>query len=276
MPPSNTRTTEPARGLRTAHYVLLATATTTLAIVLRSGYTFGLFDQIVYAVHGIALADPTAFANDWFARSVPQPHWLFDALTYLGARFDVLPVVYLVYWLAGIAVFAVGSVWLVDRFLPGRRSLSLALGPLVALGPAGALGSTTPLLWFADPHMLGGCIAFLALAAILTGRWRWAAVAALAAMAVHVQHGANLAPVFLLAAVLGKAEPPRQRWLLAGTAAGLLATAPLIAVWRGIETGGDEWLTICRDIIPFHCYAPSWSAGILAGGAAVIALALAL
>jgi hypothetical protein len=260
----------------TAGYALLASATTALAVVLRSGYSFGLYDQTVYSVRGIALADPGAYAADWFARSVPQPHWLFDVLTYVGTRFGILTSVYLLYWLAGIVIFGLASLWLVDRFVPGRRALSLAVGPLVAIGPTAFLGSTSPLLWFADPHMLGGCLAVLALAAVLTDRWAVAAVAALAAELVHVQHGANLAPVLLVAALLGAAQPRGRRILLAGTAAVLVAAAPLIAAWRGIETGGEEWATTCRDIIPFHCYAPSWSWGYLGSGAAVLALAFLL
>jgi uncharacterized protein DUF6798 len=268
MPPDSRRST--------AVYTLLATATTALAILLRSGYSFGLYDQAVYSLRGIALADPSAYARDWFARSVPQPHWLFDAVTYLGTRFGILPAVYLVYWLAGIAVFGLASVWLVDRFLPGRRAFSLALGPLVAIGPTAVLGSTTPLLWFANPHMLGGCLACLAVAGVLAGHWRVAALAALAAGAVHLQHGANLAPVLLLAALLAAGEPRRRRALLAGTAGVLVVAAPLIAAWRGLETGGNDWLTTCRDIIPYHCYAPAWSWTYLASGSAVVAFALLL
>jgi len=59
----------------TALYTVLATATTALALLLRYGYSFGLYDQTVYSLRGIALADPSAYAADWFARSVPQPHW---------------------------------------------------------------------------------------------------------------------------------------------------------------------------------------------------------
>ena len=268
MPPDGRRST--------VGYAVLATATTALAILLRSGYSFGLYDQTVYSLRGIALADPSAYASDWFARSVPQPHWLFDAITFLGARFGILPAVYLVYWLAGIAVFGLASVWLIDRFVPGRRALSLALGPLVAIGPAAVLGSTTPLLWFANPHMLGGCLACLALAGVLAGHWRAAALAALAAGAVHVQNGANLAPVLLLAAVLSTGEPRSRRAVLAGTAAGLAVGAPLVAAWRGLETGGDDWLTTCRDIIPYHCYAPAWSWTYLASGLTVLGFAVLL
>jgi hypothetical protein len=253
--------------------VLFASVTTTVALLFRYGYSFGLFDQTVYSLRGIALADPSAFRSDWFARTVPQPHWLFDAITFVGSRLGILPWVYLGYWLAGIAVFALASVWLTQRFLPERPALAAVLGPLVVLGPEKILGSTTPLLWFADPHMLGGCLAFLALVALLTDRWRVAVVAALLAGAFHIQHGANLAPVLLLTAVLARGAAPRRRIMLAATAVGLVVGAQAIALWRGIHTSGDEWLTICRDLIPFHCYAPNWSWTYLASGAAILALA---
>ncbi|HEV8627661.1 MAG TPA: hypothetical protein VG034_24755, partial [Acidimicrobiia bacterium] len=136
---------------RQGRLVLFAAVTTTVALLFRYGYSFGLFDQTVYSLRGIALADPSAFRSDWFARTVPQPHWLFDVVTYLGTRLGVLPAVYLAYWLAGILAFAVGSVWLTRRFLPDRPALAAALGPIVVLGPANLLGSTTPLVWFADP-----------------------------------------------------------------------------------------------------------------------------
>ncbi|MGH9004929.1 MAG: hypothetical protein ACRDYV_17540, partial [Acidimicrobiia bacterium] len=256
-PTRATRPAGPADGPRhparsTAAYALMATVTTALAILLRSGYSFGLHDQWVHSLRGMALGDSGAFANDWFARSVAQPHWLFDVVTFVGTRLGVLPWVYLAYWLAGIAIFALASVWLVDRFLPGRRALSLALGPVVAVGPTTILGSTTPLLGFAIPHMLGGCLAFLALAGIQTGRWRSAAIAALATAAFHVQQGANLAPVLLLAAILGARAPRGRRLLLAAAAGAVLVGAQLVAQWRGIQTAGEEWLTACRDIIPYH------------------------
>jgi len=253
--------------------VLLAAVTTTVALLFRYGYSFGLFDQTVYSLRGIALADPSAFRNDWFARTVPQPHWLFDVITYLGTRLGMLPAAYLAYWLAGILAFATGSVWLTRRFLPDRPALAAALGPIVILGPATLLGSTTPLVWFADPHMLGGCLAFLALCGLLTDRWRAASLAALAAGLFHIQHGANLAPVLILTAVLATGATARRRLLLVATALALMAGAAGVAEWRGLHTTGDQWLVTCQRLIPFHCYAPSWGSGYLASGGVVLAAA---
>jgi hypothetical protein len=253
--------------------VLFAAVTTTVALLFRYGYSFGLFDQTVYSLRGIALADPSAFRSDWFARTVPQPHWLFDVVTYLGTRLGMLPAVYLAYWLAGILAFAVGSVWLTRRFLPDRPALAAALGPIVVLGPANLLGSTTPLVWFADPHMLGGCLAFLALCGLLTDRWRAASLAALAAGLFHIQHGANLAPVLILTAILATHATARRRLLLVATALALVAGAAGVAQWRGLQTTGDQWLVTCKRLIPFHCFAPSWGPGYLAAGGVVFAAA---
>jgi uncharacterized protein DUF6798 len=253
--------------------VVLATVTTTVALLFRHGYRFGLFDQTVYSVRGIALADPSAFRYDWFARTVPQPHWLFDVITYLGTRLGILPGVYLAYWLAGILAFAIGSAWLTRRFMPDCPGLAAALGPIVVLGPSALLGSTTPLLWFADPHMLGGCLAFLALCGLLTDRWGAASLAALAAGLFHIQHGANLAPVLILTAVLVRDATPRRRLLLVATAAILTAGAAGTAQWRDLHTTGDQWLVTCQRLIPFHCHAPSWPLGYLASGGFVVAAA---
>jgi len=253
--------------------VLAASATTLVAILVRWGYTFGYFDQTVLSLRGIALADPHAFRSDWFTQSVPQPHWFFDIVTYLGERVGLLPWVYLAYWLAGIVAFGTGAVWLAERFLPGRRAAAALMGPLAALAPQAVLGSSGPLVWFAIPNMLGGCLAFLALAALLTGRFRIAVLGALVAGVVHVQHGANLAAVLMLAAAMPGGWSRRQRFTLFGVAVTLLAGAEGVAVWRHIQPNGPEWLQACRELIPYHCYAPSWRLPYLMSGTLIVAMA---
>ena len=255
--------------------VLTASVATLLAILLRWGYSYGYFDQTVLSVRGIALADPRALRGDWFTHSVSQPHWLFDAVTYVGERFGALPWVYLAYWFTGIVVFSVAAVWVAERFVPGRRGAAALIGPLVALAPQAILGSSGPLVWFAIPNMLGGCLAFLALAALLTGRFRIAVVGALLAGLVHVQHGANLAAVLMVAAFIPGGWTRKQRVVLAGTAVALLAGALAVAIWRQLEPTGPEWLETCENLIPYHCYAPSWHAPYLISGGLVIALAAA-
>jgi hypothetical protein len=277
---STTRTVAtpaPAGKPRKLHlWSLVAGVSATLACLLRYGYQFGFMDQTVLSPRGIAQADPGAHANDWFARSVPQPHWLFDAVTWAGERLGALPWVYLAYWLAGLLAFGVAAVWLTERFLPGRPWLASLLGPLVVLGPEKVLGSTTPLLGLAIPHMLGGCLAFMALSGLVTGRWRAAAGAGLLAGAVHVQHGANLAPVFLAAAALAAGASRRHRLLAAGVGVILVAAAPAVAGWRGLHASGNDWLQTCQRMIPYHCDATTWPLTYVASGGVVLALALGL
>jgi hypothetical protein len=246
-----------------------------LATVARWGYNFGVGEHVVLSLKGIAHADPTAYANDWFTWSVSQPHWLFDAVTYAGERFGVLPLAYLAWWLASFAAFGCAAVWLTRRFLPGQPWMAVLVGPTLALGQSTAMGSSSALYGSALPHGLGACLGFLSLAGLLTGRWRAAAVAAFLAAMAHVQHGADLAPVLLLTAVLATRRPRAHRIALAGVGGALLAQAAAVARLRGIENGGAGWLEACRQAIPFHCDANTWTVSALAGGGLAIAVALA-
>ena len=245
------------------------------ATVARWGYRFGADDQVVLSLKGIAHADPTAYVNDWFTQRVPQPHWLFDAVTYAGERLGVLPIAYLAWWIASFLAFGVAAVWLTRRFLPGQPWMALLVGPALVLGQSTALGSSSALYGLALPGALGACLGFLTLAALVTGRWRTAAVVAVLAALTHVQHGANLAPVLLLGAALATARPRAHRFALGGVGIALVVQALLVGELRGIENGGDGWLEACRLAIPFHCDADTWTPAALAGGAVVVALALA-
>lgn len=255
---------------------LAAAATAGTACLARYGYVFGAGDHLVLMPRGIANADPAAFAGDWFMESVPQPHWLFDLVTGAGAAVGALPLAYLIYWLLSLLAFGTAAAWAARRFLPAQPWGVLLLGPLLVFGPEKVLGSTTPLLGIALPHMLGACLAFAALAALVNRYWTAAMVASLLAGAVHVQHGANLAPVLLLAAVLATSATPRVRLLLGGTAASLGAGAVVVARWRQIDSGGPEWLEVCRTAIPFHCDANSWTIPYVLAGGLVVGLALVL
>jgi hypothetical protein len=253
---------------------LAAAATTLLGTLVRFGYSFGMEDQAVLSLKGIARADPTAFVGDWFTHAVPQPHWLFDLLTYGGERLGVLPLAYLAWWLASLLAFGLASAWLARRFIPQRPWLALLVGPLLALGPQTALGSGTALWGFALPQGLGACLGFLTVAALLTGRWRAAAGAAVLTALAHVQHGADLGPILLATAALATLRPRGHRLALAGVGLGLIGQAAVVGHLRGIENGGSGWLDACRLAIPFHCDANTWNAGVFVGGAVVVGLAL--
>ncbi|MEW6474742.1 MAG: hypothetical protein AB1679_21015, partial [Actinomycetota bacterium] len=98
------------------------------ATVARFGYGFGMEDQAVIALKGVARADRTAFVGDWFTAQVPQPHWLFDLVTFAGERLGALPLVYLLWWAASMLAFGLGSAWLARRFIPERPWLAVLVG----------------------------------------------------------------------------------------------------------------------------------------------------
>ena len=252
-----------------------ATLSAMVATVARWGYSFGDEDQVVLSLKGIAHADPTAYANDWFTQSVPQPHWLFDGVTYVGERVGVLPLAYLAWWVAGLVAFGFGAAWLTRRYLPGQPWMALLVGPTLVLGQSTALGSSSALYGLALPGALGACLGFLTLAALVTGRWRTAGIAAVLTALAHVQHGADLAPVLLLAAALATTRPRAHRLALAGVGAALVAQAGIVGQVRGIENSGTGWLEACQQAIPFHCDANTWTFAALAGGVLVVVLALA-
>lgn len=245
--------------LTDAPLVAVSTIVTAFVIHARFGYHMGFADQQVLAIRGIAAADDDAFVNDWFNARAPQPHWFFDGVTYVGELFGIRPALYLLYWLASLVAFSIGSVWLARRWLPPHAQwLVVLVGPLLALSPISVLGSTTPLLQLALPHMLGGCLAYACLAALLTSRHWAACVTALAAEIAHVQHGANLAVILFAAACVLPGLTTRWRVSYGAVAMANVVMSVLVTRIRGIVGNGDDFLEICEQVAPFHCYANSW------------------
>lgn len=240
---------------------LSAALTSFIVLQLRLGYQFGFGDQAVLSIKGISSTDNTAWINDWFNSNASQPHWAFDLLTYLGERVGALPLAYFLYYLAALVIFGIASAVLAQHWLTGRAQwLALLIGPIVVLGPQSPLGSTTPLLPNAIPHVLGGCLAYLVLALLIVKRPLAASIVAGAVAIAHVQHGANIAVILLIFAVIQSGLSKRDRWTLvaAGMFAGLHAV--LATRIRGITGNGDDFLEICALRSPHHCDANTWSA----------------
>src|SRR5439155_6368983 len=129
---------------------------------------------------------------------------------------------------ASFVAFGLAAVWLTRRFLPGQPWMALLVGPTLVLGQSTAMGSSSALYGLALPGALGASLGFLTLAALVTGRWRAAAASALLAALAHVQHGADLAPVLLLAAALATTRPRAQRLALAAVGTALVTQAALV------------------------------------------------
>src|SRR5690606_38225806 len=147
---------------------------------LRYGYRSGTDDHLVLSLQGLQWGREGFLVDDWFVRSAPQPHVLFDVVTWLGAATGRLSAVYLLWWVLGLAVGGVATALLARAWTPRRPvvvSVSVAVAVVLVLGPQVALGSTTPAMPIALPHQLGGFLGYLTGALLLTRRPRAAAVA---------------------------------------------------------------------------------------------------
>jgi len=242
----------------------------------RYGYESGTDDHLVLSLQGLQWGRPGFLADDWFVRSAPQPHVLFDVVTWAGARSGHLSLVYLAWWLLGLAVGGIATALLARVWTPRRPlTATAAVAAALALGPKTMLGSTTPALPIALPHELGGFLAYLTGALLLTRRPRAAAVACVLTAAVHVQIGALVAVVCVLAAGAVRLTERRWWWWPLGGAglSGAIVAGVLRA--RPVAASPDDFVQICRDVIPFHCDVPTWPADRFVSGACVLLTALA-
>lgn len=262
-PASRTRITR----ARVALLALGATVTTGITAQLRLGYQFGFRDQGVLSIRGISSADPSAFQNDWFNQYASQPHWTFDVVTYAGESIGALPIVYLLYFVAALISFGLAIAILAERWLPTRiRWLSLLIGPIVVLGPISPLGSTTPILPVAIPHVLGGTLACLTLALLVSKRYKLVVLATILTALAHVQHGANVAVILLAYAAFTTTSSRRDRLMVA--AAGVIAAVYSVVATRvrGITGNGADFIEICELRSPHHCNADVWAPFKLSSG----------
>jgi hypothetical protein len=244
-------------------------------IQLRYSYQAGTNDHFVLSLQGLQWGRPGWLVDDWFVASAPQPHILFDLVTWAGAAGGRLAEVYLAWWLLGLLAGGAATAVLATAWAPSRPVLaSAAVAGLLGLSPEVALGSTTPALPTALPHQLGGFLAYLTGALLLTRRPRLAALACVATTVVHVQIGALIAVVCLLAfAVTAVRERTWWWWTLAGVVVSGALVVTVLKL-RPVASDGDDFVQICREVIPYHCDASTWPAGQLISGFAVLVAAL--
>jgi hypothetical protein len=238
------------------------------------GYEYGFGEQVLLSLKGISWADPTAYVGDWFNDRAPQPHILFDVITYLSEMWGVRPWAYFAYWLTSIAVTAWGVVLLSDRWLPRRlRPFELLVGLLIVIGPYFALGTFLVVHREAVPNGLGGALGFLTAVFLVTRRDRAAVVAALLTAVVHVQHGSVVAVLLLVAWLIDRdrLRRPVVRWF-PGVAAVILGLVYLVARVRGLVSGTGDVSAICETASPGHCDPDSWAWPVIRDGLAVLAL----
>ena len=242
-----------------------------------AGYEFGQGEQVLLSVKGIGWADPTAFVNDWFNSDAPQPHILFDVITYLAESAGLRAPAYFLYWLGSLVAVAWALVLLSDRWLPRRaRPLELLAAAMLVTGPYFALGTFLVIHREAVPNALGGALGFLTVALLICQRDRAALVAAAATTAVHVQHGTVVAGALLVAWLVDgqRFRRPIVRWFPVAVI-GILAAVYGVGVVRGLVSGSGDVVAICETASPGHCDPDSWPRNVILSGLFVLALGVA-
>lgn len=255
----------------------VAASTLLLALMshLRFFYLAGDRDHLVLSPLGMRWADPDAFAGDWTLANAPQPHWVFDIITWVGASTGLLGPIYLLYWLAGMAAFGLGTTLLARTWTPKASWLSvIAVTVIAGIGPLYVLGSGVHLYAVALPNGLGGCLLYVCAAALLVGRHRLAAVAGVATALAHVQHGVvALVLLVVMAGAFWARHRKLDRWLL-GSVVVTIALVVFNLKLRPVAGELKDFQEVCGLLIPYHCEATSWAWGDYYGGIAFVALAL--
>lgn len=258
-----------------AAQAVLSAALLGLLLHLRYGYTAGTGDHLVLSALGLHWANPGEFAGDWVIENAPQPHWLFDVVTWLGSSTGTLDAVYFGYWVLGLLAFGFATALLARAWAPEHAwSATAAVTVIGALTPWWLLGTGSPMLAIALPGVLSGFLIYLAVAALITGRHGLATAAAIATALVHVQQGVVIGVLLLATVVVLGVRDRRVHWLLAAAAGVIAAIVAANLAIRPVVGNTEDFAKVCHDLIPYHCEATNWSPQLLWGGFALVGLAL--
>jgi hypothetical protein len=242
---------------------------------MRYGYEAGGWDQVVLSALGLHWAHPDEFANDWILANAPQPHWLFDVVTWFGAKTGTLGAVYLTYWMISLAVFGAATAILARAWAQGREWFAtIAVTVLAAATPWWLLGTGSPMLALALPGVLGGYLVYLCAAGLLLDRRRLTAVTAIATALVHVQQGGVVAVLLLTTVAVRWARTRRFDVLLFASGLACAAIVGVVLRLRPVAGHLSDFAQACHLLIPGHCDANTWSKAIIIGGVSLVGLAL--
>lgn len=238
-----------------------------------NGYLVGYYEQSLLSIHGIALADRTAFVGDWFNLNAPQPHVFFDLVTFLGEKLQILDGMYFLYYIASCTMFAIGNALLARHWLPDRLQWMQHIVTILAtIGPSFSLGTFLTIHTEAVPNMAGACAAYLGLALLITRRWTWLAVILPVTSVLHLQHGLGLASIVILAILLRFTE--RRLFLLASSTFTVLI-ALVIVFERGLLKGSEEIATDIAEVgSTGHFNVELWGRQVIWSGIFLIFVAL--
>ena len=245
---------------------------------MRWGYSAGGMDHLVLSPLGLHWYRPDWFANDWVFANAPQPHWLFDVITWLSAEAGGLKGVaaaYFLYFVLSVAVFGLATAILAKAWAPTHRWAAIVIVTVIAaVTPQWLLGTGSPLLAIALPGVLGGFLIYLTGAALLTGRNRLAVLAGVATALAHVQQGAVAGVLLgLIAGAQLIRRLPVDRKLVVGA---VVVIGIVVAELRLRPVAGHlkDFADACNTLIPAHCNATTWDPVRLAGGLAMVGLGL--
>lgn len=256
------------------HQSFLGTAVILLAVnFLTPGYSFGYGEQMLLSVKGISWADRNAFVGDWFNDHAPQPHIVFDVITYFGEKINFLAGVYLLYYVASCFAFALATALLAEKWLPQRlQYLQHLVNTLCVVGPVFLLGTFLTIHFQSVPNMAGGCLVYLTIACLITNRESLAAAAMPLTALMHLQHGIGVASIAILFIVFGLVE--RKKLILLSSAISL-GISFAFAFSRDLLSGSSEIAGEAAEIgSTGHLNVETWTTPVIIGGLFVIGLAV--
>ena len=228
---------------------------------------------MVLSIKAISWADRSAFVGDWFNNQAPQPHVLFDAITFLGEKMNFLAGVYFLYYLASCLVFAVGTAILAEIWLPKKlQFLQHIVNVLVVTGPVFLLGTFLTIHFQAVPNMAGACLVYLSVACLITNKEKEASCLMVLTGLFHLQHGIIISIIGLLFVVFGLVG---RKKLIAKSSITTLAVSMSIAVYRDLLSGSSEIAHEVSEIgSTSHFNVETWGHSVISGGLFVLALAV--
>jgi hypothetical protein len=247
------------------------------ALQLRYGYRAGIDDQWVLSPRGMQSVNEDLFKNDYFVANAPQPHIAFDLITGLGERVGLLGGVYFLYWLIALFVLSL-AISLIVSVVSSKENVSVSVlaTVILVLGPIAFLGTTTPALARAIPHVMGGSLALLVIGLLLAERARLAGSVAILASVMHVQNGLLAGVVIFVWLFVNWLYSRKIDFVVLTQALSSFAVVGIILTLRPVAGNSNDFLTVCRDLIPYHCDANTWSVDRLVTGAAGLTLVFLL
>lgn len=225
------------------------------------GYQIGVADHNVLSPLGMQWASPEKFMGDWTIANAPQPHWLFDIVTWFGESIGQIEVTYFIYWCLELLAFGIATLLIATKFFPTNRlAISVGFTFLLSQTPWLVMGTGTLQIPYPLPGLLGAELSYLFVALLLVSKVKIASVVMVIATLVHVQVG-SLAIVIAVLYLVGMYFVNTKKiewWLLLGiiTSIGILAFNLIL---RPVASNLSDFVEACETLIPYHCSAHQWS-----------------